>query len=137
MAKLQADVRVVRSCTKSTIRRQPASCSGAYIPVQPGVIRPAARDADHLRHHQRRAAERFATGLDEVEVVGMPSTAEYMSIAETITRFFNSSLAQAKRLEHRRCCRIRLRSRLWCTQLSANHASTPATNSGSRRRRLS
>ena len=33
---------LVRSCTKSTIRRQPASCSGAYIPAQPGVILPAA-----------------------------------------------------------------------------------------------
>ena len=61
---------VVRSWTKSTMRRHPVSCSGAYIPAQPGVMRPCRRDADHLGHHQCRAAERLAAGLHEMKVVG-------------------------------------------------------------------
>ena len=31
-----------RSCTKSTIRFQASTCSGAYIPAQPGEILPSA-----------------------------------------------------------------------------------------------
>ena len=31
----------VSACTKSTMRFQAASCSGAYMPVQPGVMRPS------------------------------------------------------------------------------------------------
>src|SRR5690349_21478034 len=31
----------VLACTKSVMRRQAATCPGAYIPVQPGVIRPS------------------------------------------------------------------------------------------------
>ena len=33
---------LLRPCTNSTMRRHAASCSGAYIPVQPGEIRPVA-----------------------------------------------------------------------------------------------
>ena len=40
--------------TKSTMRLQPSTWSSRYSPPQPGVIRPSARRADHLGHHQRR-----------------------------------------------------------------------------------
>ena len=46
----------VSAWTKSTMRFHAASCSGAYMPVQPGVMRPSGADAGHLDEDQAGAA---------------------------------------------------------------------------------
>ena len=61
------------------------------MPAHPGVIRPAAETQIISVITQRRAAERPRAQVHEMEIAGVPSTAEYMSIGETTTRFGNCS----------------------------------------------
>ena len=80
------------ACTKSTIRRHASTCSSFHMPAQPGRDPARRRDADHLGHHQPRAAERARRrGGRGGSRRRTPSTAEYMSIGETTTRFGSSS----------------------------------------------
>ena len=58
----------VSACTKSTMRFHAASCSGAYSPVQPGVMRPSGDDAGHLGVDQAGAALGALGVVDEVPV---------------------------------------------------------------------
>ena len=80
----------VRSCTNSTMRRQPASCSGAYIPAHPGVMRPAADTHTISVITSAAPPSALLPRCTRWKSLGMPPAAEYMSIAETITRFFNA-----------------------------------------------
>ncbi len=69
----------------------------------PGVIRPSARDADHLGHHEPGAADRRARrGGRGGSRPACRRPTEYMSIGETTTRLASSSAAQPERREHRR-----------------------------------
>ena len=84
-------------------RARPSRCSSVQSPVQPGVIRPSRRDADHLGHHQPGAAERLAAEVDEVEVVGHAvRRRRTCPSGETTIRLGSSSSPQPERLEHRR-----------------------------------
>ena len=77
-------------------RFQAGSCSGAYSPVQPGEMRPSGADAGHLDIDEPGAALGALGVVDEVPVVGQPSTALYWSIGETTTRFFSFSSRSRK-----------------------------------------
>ncbi len=65
-----------------------STCSGAYMPVQPGVMRASPADVGHLGDHQRRRRRsRGCRGAPGASRRGMPSSAEYWHIGETTTRF--------------------------------------------------
>ena len=69
---------------------QPSSCSGAYMPVQPRVMRPAAETQTISVMTNAAPPSALLPMCTRWKSLGMPSIAEYMSIAETITRFFDS-----------------------------------------------
>ena len=123
---------VDRSWTNAVIRAQESRCSSFHRPVQPGVMRPSG-DTHTISVITRPAPpSAFEPRWTRWKSPGTPSTAEYMSIGETMTRFFSSrppsrngwNIAGAAASPPGR----------WA---AANAALTCAANSGSRSRRLS
>src|ERR1700748_1980077 len=80
----------LRSWTKSVIRRQDSSCSALYIPVQPGVLRPAGETQPISVSTRPAPPSALLPRCTRWKSPGTPSRAEYMSIGETITRFASS-----------------------------------------------
>ena len=121
--------------TKSTIRFHASSCSGRYMPVQPGLIRPVSETQTISVITRPAPPSALPPRWTRWKSLGTPSTALYMSIADTTTRFFSS------RWRSRNGWNIGgttspfpLPQR---AARSANQASIRSTNSGSRSRRLS
>src|ERR1700726_3196310 len=68
------------------MRRQAATCASAYMPVQPGVIRPSG-DTQVISVMIRPAPPRArAPRWTRWKSFGEPSSALYMSIGDTTTR---------------------------------------------------
>ena len=78
-------------CTKSTIRFQAPTCSSAYRPPHPGVIRPGAEVQIISVITSPAPPTARAPRCTRWKSPGRPSTDVYMSIAETTTRFASSS----------------------------------------------
>ena len=67
---------------------RPASCSGAYRPVQPGVMRPSGdTQVISVKTSPAPPLARSAR-CTKCQSVGVPSTARYCAIGETTIRFF-------------------------------------------------
>ena len=122
---------LLRSWTKSAIRRQDSSCSALYIPVQPGVIRPDGETQTISVITRPAPPSALLPRCTRWKSPGTPSRAEYMSIGETITRLASS------RPPSRNGWNIGGRTCRLTPEAEANHPSMSATNSGSRSRRLS
>ena len=60
------------------------------------------RDAGHLGEDEPRAADRALARWTKWKSLGVPSTAEYIAIGETVMRFSSLHVAQLERREHRR-----------------------------------
>ena len=126
----------VRSCTKSATRRQAASWPAVYRPAQPGLIRPGS-DTHTISVITRPAPpSALLPRCTRWKSPGMPSQAEYMSIGDTMTRFFRCSppIRPGWNIGGRTCGPVPS-SATSCWR--ANQRSMPATNSGSLSRRLS
>ncbi len=93
---------VLAACTKSTMRRQPASCPGVYRPVQPGVIRPSADTQTISVITSAGAAERLAAEVGEVEVAGQAVHRGVHVHRRDDDPVLQLQPAQPERLEHRR-----------------------------------
>ena len=120
------------ACTKSTIR---APGRLLLVGPEPGAARgdPAlGRDADHLGHHQPGAAERLAAQVDEVEVAG-----HAVDGASTCPSARRRPGCASSSPPSRNGWNIGGAHLAGALAASANRASTAATNSGSRSRRLS
>ncbi len=79
-----------RACTKSTMRFHASTCSGRYIPVQPGEMRPSR--VTHVISVNTSPAPPSARvpRWTRWKSLGVPSAALYMSIGETTTRLASS-----------------------------------------------
>src|SRR5262249_30862475 len=101
-----ASCRAIRAglaaCTNSTMRFQATTCSGLYMPVQPGVIRPSRLTS--VISATTRAAPPTAREprFTRCQSPGVPSWAEYWHIGETTMRFENSVSRSRNGGEHRR-----------------------------------
>ena len=124
---------LVCSCTNPVIRRQDSSCSAVYMPVQPGVIRPAGETQTISVITRPAPPSALLPRCTRWKSPGTPSRAEYMSIGETMTRFASS------RPPSRNGWNIGGRGSAGPSRATAeaNQRSMSATNSGSRSRRLS
>ena len=123
----------VSACTKSTMRFQAASCAGAYIPVQPGVMRPSGET--QVISVTTRPAPPLARSArcTRCQSVGVPSAARYCAIGETTTRF--SRCIPRKRKGVNMGGRAALG--LWPVACSSNHISAPSSHALSRWRKFS
>ena len=73
--------------TKSTIRRQASTCSGLYIPVQPGLMRPSRLTSVISAMISPAPPAARLPRCTRCQSFGVPSSAEYIHIGETTTRF--------------------------------------------------
>ena len=78
-------------CANDTIRSQAATCSVAYMPAHPGVIRPMSDTQIISVITSPAPPSARAPRWTRWKSPGVPSTAEYISIGETTTRLRNSS----------------------------------------------
>ena len=99
--------------------------------MQPGVIRPSGDVQTISVITSAAPPSALLPRWTRWKSVGSPSTAEYMSIAETMIRFFSSSAPSRNEWN------IGGRGSAGSGCERANHSSMPATNSGSRSRRFS
>src|SRR2546425_2667577 len=77
-------------CTKSTIRFQAGTCSGLYMPVHPGEMRPS-RETSVISENTRAAPPiALAPRCTRCQSLGVPSSAQYWHIGDTTTRFASS-----------------------------------------------
>ena len=137
----------VAECTKPTIRRQAASCAGVYSPAQPGVMRPGSDTHTISVITSPAPPSALLPRCTRWKSPGTPSRALYMSIGETMTRLASSSgpILPGWNIGGHTCgaagggpswpAWLTWPGRL--TWFPANQPSSPATNSGSRIRRLS
>ncbi len=88
--------------TKSTIRRQASTCSGLYMPVQPGLMRPSRLTSVISAMTRPAPPTARLPRCTRCQSFGVPSSAEYWHIGETTMRFGEHQLAQPERREHRR-----------------------------------
>src|SRR2546425_5940141 len=78
------------ACTKSTIRFQAGTCSGLYMPVHPGEMRPS-RETSVISVNTRAAPPiALAPRCTRCQSLGVPSSAQYWHIGDTTTRFASS-----------------------------------------------
>ena len=82
---------VERACTNSVTSRQASPCASVHSPVQPGVIRPSGETQTISVMTRPAPPSAFDPRWTRWNASGWPSVAEYMSIGETMTRFFSSS----------------------------------------------
>ena len=109
----------VSRCTKSTMRFQAASCSGAYMPVQPGDDAPLRADAGHLDIDEAGAALGALGIVDEVPVGRAAVDGLVLIHRRDDDAVLEFQVAQAERREHRPAHDIRRRpARRW-NQVSA------------------
>ena len=92
------------------------------MPAQPGVIRPSALTQTISVITRPAPPSALPPRCTRWKSDGIPSRAEYMSIADTTTRLARSSDAQPERLEHRRHHLARAHARAACSA-PANQAS--------------
>ena len=125
--------------TNPTIRRQDSSCSAVYIPVQPGVIRPAGETQTISVITSPAPPSALLPRWTRWKSPGTPSRAEYMSIGETMTRFASSRPPSRNgwNIGGRGSRRVVPPAAGASLHGEANQRSMSATNSGSRSRRLS
>ena len=124
--------------TNSTMRRQASTCSGLYIPVQPGLIRPSrltsvisatTRDAPPAARLPR---------WTRCQSFGVPSSAEYWHIGDTTTRFESTRSRSRNGVNMGGGGDATGTATPLCRAApSANHRSTVATKRGSRTLRFS
>ena len=81
----------VSACTKSTARFQPSRCSSVHSPPQPGLIRPSGEVQIISVITSPAPPRALPPRCTTWKSVGIPSTATYWSIAETITRLLRVS----------------------------------------------
>ena len=87
---------VLFTCTKSTIRFHAATCSGLYMPVQPGEIRPP-RDTSVISVKISPAPPTARLPRwTRCHSFGMPSSATYWHIGETTTRLLRTKSRSLK-----------------------------------------
>lgn len=81
----------LQRCTKSTIRRQAATCSGRYSPAQPGEIRPSADTSVISVITSPAPPMARLPRCTRCQSSGMPSSAQYWHIGDTTTRLTSVS----------------------------------------------
>src|SRR3989454_4179746 len=126
------------ACTKSTIRFQAGTCSGLYMPVHPGEIRPS-RDTSVISVTTGPAPRMaLAPRCTRCQSSGVPSTAQYWHIGETTTRFTNSTSRNRNGVNRGGGGGLLGTSTPLCSAVrAANQRSTSPTNLGSRSFKLS
>src|SRR5262252_1432385 len=77
----------VAECTKSTIRRQAASCAGVYRPAQPGLIRPGADTHTISVITSPAPPSALLPRCTRWKSPGTPSRALYMSIVSPMDMY--------------------------------------------------
>jgi len=85
-----ASLALLFTCTKSTIRFHAATCSGLYMPVHPGEIRPVRDTSGHLGKTNPCATDRAAAESAPSAILRVPSSATYWHIGLTTTRLLNT-----------------------------------------------
>ena len=126
-------------CTKSTMRFHAATCSGVYMPVQPGLMRPSRLTSVISVITSPAPPTARLPRCTRCQSPGVPSSAEYWHIGETTTRLGSTQLAQPERREHRRRRRRRRHrdAALVARPVSANQRSTVGHELGVARLRFS
>jgi hypothetical protein len=81
---------VLRSWTKSVTRVHASRCVSFHRPVQPGVMRPSGETQTISVMTRPAPPSALEPRWTTWKSSGTPSTAEYMSIGETMIRFFSS-----------------------------------------------
>ena len=79
--------------TKSTIRFHAATCSSFHMPVQPGLIRPSGETQVISVKTRPAPPSARSPKWTKWKSLGVPSTAEYIAIGDTVMRFSTSSRA--------------------------------------------
>ena len=90
------------ACTKSTMRRHAATCSGAYMPGAAERDARLGRHAGHLGDDEPRAAERARAEMHEVEVVRRAVVGAVHVHRRHDDAVGERHAAQRERREHRR-----------------------------------
>src|SRR3954447_7752649 len=76
--------------TKSTMRVHAATWAAFHIPVQPGLIRPSGETQVISVKTRPAPPSARSPRWTRWKSLGVPSTAEYIAIGETVTRFSTS-----------------------------------------------
>ena len=88
--------------TKSTMRRQASTCSGLYIPVQPGLIRPSRLTSVISAMTSPAPPSRAAAEVHEVPVVRRAVLGRVLAHRRDDDPVRQHEVAQPERREHRR-----------------------------------
>ena len=124
--------------TNSTTRRHAATCSGLYMPVQPGLMRPSRLTSVISVMTRPAPPSARLPRWTRCQSSGMPSSAEYWHIGETTTRFGTTMSRRRNGVNiGGGAGSAGTLTPVWLAALSANHASTCLTKFGSRSRRFS
>jgi len=124
--------------TKSTMRFHAVTCSGLYMPVQPGLMRPSRLTSVISVMTSPAPPTARLPRCTRCQSPGVPSSAEYWHIGDTTTRLASTS--------ERRRNGVNIGGGggaaatdvpVWCEAFSANQRSTVATSLASRALMLS
>ena len=122
------------------MRRQASTCSGLYIPVHPGLMRPSRLTSVISATISAAPPDARLPRCTRCQSFGVPSSAEYWHIGDTTMRFASTRSRSRNGVNMGGGSRAGDAGRgtpLCCAAPSANHRSTVATNRGSRTLRLS
>src|SRR2546422_7488919 len=118
---------------KSTMRFQAATCSGLYMPVQPGLIRPSRLTSVISVITSPAPPIARLPRWTRCQSFGVPSSAEYWHIGEQTTRLVSTSSRSRKGVNIGGGAGVAgTVTRLCASALDANQRSTDSTNFGSR-----
>src|SRR6266571_342509 len=114
------------------------TCSGLYIPVQPGLMRPSRLTSVISAMTSAAPPTAREPRFTRCQSFGVPSSAEYWHMGETTIRFDRSTSRSRKGVNMGGGAgAAATATRLCCSALDANQRSTDSTNFGSRSFRLS
>src|SRR5207253_2690642 len=118
---------------KSTMRFQAATCSGLYMPVQPGLIRPSRLTSVISVITSPAPPIARLPRWTRCQSFGVPSSAEYWHMGEQTTRLASTSSRSRKGVNIGGGAGVAgTVTRLCASALDANQRSTDSTNFGSR-----
>ena len=118
-------------CTKSTMRFHAVTCSGLYMPVQPGLMRPSRLTSVISAMTSPAPPTARLPRCTRCQSSGVPSSAEYWHIGETTTRFGSTSSRRRNgvNIGGGGGAAGDVDAASGCAACSANQRSTVATNS--------
>ncbi len=118
---------------KSTTRFQAATCSGLYMPVQPGLIRPSRLTSVISVITSPAPPIARLPRWTRCQSFGVPSSAEYWHMGEQTTRLASTSSRSRNGVNIGGGAGVAgTDTRLCASALDANQRSTDSTNFGSR-----